>query len=111
MRDGKCGRKVREERDVCCVCCVYCAFVCVYVCTFVYKNNVTMGGWAMVHTNLKQEDPLSMLTYHFNYPKITIKGTTVGKTESYLKTWSEERDETTASVASTGLGSSGDYLL
>lgn len=28
--------------------------VCVYVCTFVYKNHVTMGGWAVVHTNVKK---------------------------------------------------------
>lgn len=84
-------RKVREEKDVYCVCCVWYVFVCLYVFTLVYKNNVTVGGWAVVHTNLKQEDPLSMFTYHFNCPTITIKGKTVGKTGSYLKTWSEER--------------------
>lgn len=46
----------------------------------------------MVHTNLKQEDPLSVFTYHMHRPKITTKHKTAGKIGSYLKTWSEERE-------------------
>lgn len=65
-------------------------YVC--VCTLAYKNSVTMDGWAVVHTNLKQENPLSPFIYHSNRPKITTEGKTVGKTGSYLKTRSEERE-------------------
>lgn len=71
------------------VCVVFGMCLCVCMHVHLSKNNVTVGGWAVAHTNL--EDPLSMFTYHFNCPTITTKGKAVGKTGSYLKTWSEER--------------------
>ena len=45
-----------------------------------------------MHTSLKQEDPLSMFTYHSHHPQITTESTTVGKTGSYLKTGGEEKE-------------------
>ena len=68
-----------------------CVCVCARVRAPVYKSNVTMDGWAGVHTSLKQEGPLSMFTYHDNWPQIATKSKTVGKTGGYLKTLSEER--------------------
>lgn len=69
--------------------------MCVCVCTHmrapVYKSNVTMDGRAGAHTSLKQEGPLSMFTYHDNWPQIATKSKTVGKTGGCLKTQSEER--------------------
>lgn len=86
MDSGDYGRKVGEKTDEWMVC------GCGCVCTLVYRHKVTMNGWAVMHTNLKQEDPLSMFTYHSCHPKMTTKDTTVGKTGSYLKTWGEERE-------------------